>query len=229
VRHDGSRPAAAVAHDTRTCCRSPQRYVPTAVGYGGMSVARYGPMSGRGPRPLPPCRTTVCPCRRGPHRQMYNLQNFWRTIYFYIIVRKYIKNPYTHASAVGFAASMLGRKPARSPTQARIGKPFFVGQQTGPNQRRRKPAEKTEREKRDRKERVLLAAGTPPSSHPRCHRIARHSHRHKSSMEQILPKLPSCLAPLCHGRLFSLPQPNVRNRMLVSLKGGGGELGNLKP
>jgi hypothetical protein len=139
------------------------------MGYGGMSVARYGPMSGRGPRPLPPCRTTVCPCRRGPHRQMYNLQNFWRTIYFCIIERKYIKNPYTHASAVGFAASMLGRKPARSPTQARIGKPFFVGQQTGPNQRRRKPAEKTERERRGIGKRG--SCSPPARRHPRTHGV----------------------------------------------------------
>jgi hypothetical protein len=45
VGHGGSRPAAAVAHDARSCRRSPRRYVPTVVGYDDMSVTCYGPTS----------------------------------------------------------------------------------------------------------------------------------------------------------------------------------------
>jgi hypothetical protein len=73
------------------------------------------------------------------------------------------------------------------------------------------PTNRTRRKNKQR-ERVLLAAGPPASSRPRCHRIARrrHLHRHKSPVEQILPKLPSSLVPLSHGRSFSQPQPKTK-------------------
>jgi hypothetical protein len=79
VGHDGRRLAAAVAYGARTCRRSPLQYVPTAVGYGGMSVARYGPTSG-GPYRCAPRR--YVPATVAHDGRCIVLQDFWRAIYF---------------------------------------------------------------------------------------------------------------------------------------------------
>jgi hypothetical protein len=68
-----------VVYGARTCSRSPRRYVPTTVGYGGMSVACYGPTSG-GPYHRAPRRYVPAAMAHGG--RCIVLQNFRRTIYF---------------------------------------------------------------------------------------------------------------------------------------------------